>query len=138
METTNTRTLEALRARRAERERERAERAARRDGGQRDSQVWDKMIARRWQDAAACEGAADLFTTTDATEAGPAADICATCDVVEQCRNWVERERQYEGVAAGLVFKHTKIPVLVDGKVKQRDVRTATPIRTETEGSAAA
>lgn len=135
--TTNTRTLEALRERRAERQRQQAERAAIRDG-QVNRQAWDKMIARRWQDAAQCEGAAELFTTTDPAEAGPAADICAKCDVVEQCRAWAERDRQFEGVAGGLVFKHTKIPVLVDGKVKQRDVRTATPVRATTEGSVAA
>lgn len=128
--TTNTRTLEARRAARAEREAFRAQRLARQD--------WDKMIARRWEDAAACDGADPrLFDVTDADQAAEAGSLCARCDVVQQCRAQAEGDRQFEGVAGGQVFKWTKIPVLVDGKIRQRDTRTVTPI-ISAEGSVAA
>jgi hypothetical protein len=135
--TTNTRTLEGQRAVRAASAARKAERDAWR-ARELERLDLDELIARRWQDAAACEGEGRRIGTTDAAEAAEVVEeFCAKCPVVQQCRTWADGDRQYEGVAGARVFKWTKIPVLVDGKVKQRDVRTVTAPRA-IEGSVAA
>lgn len=70
-----------------------------------------------WQDRAECATAEiGLMDATGGAAALKALALCRRCPVIDSCRNWVEQEPCFEGVAAGEVLKPRRRRSAAHGK----------------------
>lgn len=60
---------------------------------------------RSWVDQAACAGRPGIADDTQGPRAAALLQLCQQCPVIEQCRQWVETEPEFQGVAAGRVIR---------------------------------
>ena len=62
-----------------------------------------------WQTDAACRGAdPNIFFLTKGIHAGPAKAVCATCPVIEPCRNHAVTNVEPAGVWGGLTERERR------------------------------
>lgn len=57
-----------------------------------------------WQFHAACIDSPASMNATRPPLVWDALATCASCPVLEQCRQWAEEERDYVGIAGGAVY----------------------------------
>lgn len=62
----------------------------------------------RWMENAACKGLTTLFFGDSGDHAKDAKEVCATCSVLEQCREWALSEYLPSGVCGGMTPKERR------------------------------